>query len=104
MTAYQRRIASAELKVLQQIKHGGGFSVFWATENIDRARAIDRLHWRKHCIAPRKGAAYGKFPWCNYYLTRTGQRYLRSLLKPRPPHPPDPSARHRHRPRVQPHW
>jgi hypothetical protein len=78
MTAYQRRCEAAEAKVIEQIKKHGGFSIFWATENMDRARAIGRLHRKKGLIAPRKGKAYGQFPWCNYLIKKTTKHTYKS--------------------------
>lgn len=67
-SAYARRKARIEAQVIAQVKESGGFSVFWATENMERARAIDRLHWKLGFIAPKKGRGAGRFPWCGYKL------------------------------------
>lgn len=64
-TAWLKRKTSVENKVLARIKDEGGFSVFWATQSIEIARAIDRLQ-RDERIAPKRGKAYGNFPWCGY--------------------------------------
>ena len=67
-SAYARRKARAEAQVIAQIKEHGGFSVFWATESMERSRAIDRLHWKLGAIVPKKGRGAGRFPWCGYKL------------------------------------
>ena len=67
-SAYARRKARAEAQVIAQIKEHGGFSVFWATESMERSRAIDRLHWKLGVISPKKGRGAGRFPWCGYKL------------------------------------
>lgn len=67
-SAYARRKARAEAQVIAQIKEHGGFSVFWATESMERARAIDRLHWKLGVIVPKKCRGAGRFPWCGYKL------------------------------------
>ncbi len=47
MTKWQLRKIKAEQKALQYLKeHDGIFSTFWATENIDRAYALERLDKR----------------------------------------------------------
>lgn len=65
---------AAEAKVLEQVRLCGGFSVFWATENMDRARAIERLHRKKGMIEPKKGKAYGRFPWCGYRIVKPNDK------------------------------
>ena len=67
-SAYARRKARAEAQVIAQIKEHGGFSVFWATESMERSRAIDRLHWKLGVISPKKGRGAGRFPWSGYKL------------------------------------
>lgn len=69
-SAWRKRCQAAEAKVLEQVRLCGGFSVFWATENMDRARAIERLHRKKGMIEPKKGKAYGRFPWCGYRIVK----------------------------------
>lgn len=69
-SAWRKRCQAAESKVLEQVRLCGGFSVFWATENMDRARAIERLHRKKGMIEPKKGKAYGRFPWCGYRIVK----------------------------------
>lgn len=54
-----------EREVLKQIGEHGGFSVFWATEFQQRARAIERLQK----AGTIKRIARGQFPWCPYRLT-----------------------------------
>ena len=67
-SAYARRKARYEAQVVKQVREEGGFSVFWATENIDRARAIDRLHRKLGVIEPQKGRGNDRFPWSGYKL------------------------------------
>ena len=69
-SAWRKRCQAAESKVLDEVRLCGGFSVFWATENMDRSRAIDRLHRKKGMITPKKGKAYGSFPWCGYRIVK----------------------------------
>ena len=69
-SAWRKRCQAAESKVLEQVRLCGGFSVFWAAENMDRARAIERLHRKKGMIEPKKGKAYGRFPWCGYRIVK----------------------------------
>lgn len=66
-TPYSRRKASLEAKVVAQVRDGGGFSVFWATESLERARAIQRLTQRG-VIVRKTGRGWGRFPWCGYRL------------------------------------
>ena len=58
--AYQARKARIERRVLDQVRECGGFSVFWATQSMEVARAVDRL-------AKQGRIKYGRasaFPWC----------------------------------------
>ena len=66
-SAWVRRKTLAENKVLKQIRENKGFSVFWATENQDRARAIDRLQQRG-IIAHNRKSKLDRFPWCVYRI------------------------------------
>ena len=54
----------AEADVASQVANHGGFTVFWITENQERARAADRLV-EKGIIEPVDGKS---FPWCGYRL------------------------------------
>lgn len=69
VTAWQQRKASAEAKVLSQVRESGGFSVFWATETTERAAAIHRLQGRGD-IQHLSGKSYGQFPWCGYRMRK----------------------------------
>jgi hypothetical protein len=69
MTPHQKRTLAVETQVLDRVRQEGGFSVFWATQSIEIARAIDRLHWKLGVIERRKGRGKGRFPWCGYQLT-----------------------------------
>lgn len=51
-----------ETEVLAQVRKFGGFTVFWATENLKRAHAIERLTEAGH-IRRKRG---GSYPWCPY--------------------------------------
>lgn len=66
MTAYQKRKAKDEQKVLEHIQKFGGFSLFSAY-SIGVLRAIRRLENRKK-IAPKKGKYFGEYPWCGYKI------------------------------------
>jgi|WetSurMetagenome_2_1015567.scaffolds.fasta_scaffold126327_2 hypothetical protein len=50
-----------EEEVMAQVMRHGGFSVFWVTENHNRAHAAKRLQDRGAIV--RDG---GAFPWCAY--------------------------------------
>jgi hypothetical protein len=52
-------------QVIRQVKKNGGFSVFWATERLDRARVITQLE-SDGIIQRKKGRGFGEFPWCGY--------------------------------------
>ena len=60
-----RTRAGREREVLEQVKRFGGFSVFWGTENRNRAHAIDRLVEQGDIVADGKHI----FPWCGYKVT-----------------------------------
>lgn len=57
-----RTRAGREAEVLAQIEQFKGFTVFWATENRIRARAIVRLE-RSGRI---ERVAGDQFPWCSF--------------------------------------
>lgn len=50
-----------EAEVLAQVTRHGGFSVFWVTENQNRAHAAMRLEKRGDILN-----CGGAFPWCAY--------------------------------------
>jgi hypothetical protein len=71
---YAMRKAALEAMVIKKVREDGGFSVFWATESLERARAIDRLHWKLGIIAPKTGRGKGQFPWCGYKIKKHEKR------------------------------
>ena len=58
---------SLRSQVLRQVKENGGFSVFWATERLDRAKVICELE-KAGIISRKPGEEFGEFPWCGYVL------------------------------------
>lgn len=42
-TPHDLRKARVDGEIIAQVKTYGGFSVFWATDNMERAKAIERL-------------------------------------------------------------
>jgi hypothetical protein len=53
-----RTKAGREVEVLAQIRDHGGFTVFWATANLKRAHAIERLE-----AAGRIRVTPRQYPW-----------------------------------------
>lgn len=51
-----------EEEVLELLRQNGYFTVFWATDNLNRAHAIERLETTKRIVRLDKGA----FPNCYY--------------------------------------
>lgn len=62
-----RTRSGRETEVLDQVAIYRGFSVFWATENRNRAAAIARLEQRQ--VIDR--LSQSQYPWCAYQLTAT---------------------------------
>jgi hypothetical protein len=52
-------------QVIRQVKENGGFTVFYATARLDRARVIDQLQ-KEGTIKRKTGKAFGQFSWCGY--------------------------------------
>lgn len=71
-SAYLKRRAAVERKVLAQVRDERGFSIFWATESMERARAIQRLE-RAGAIRALKGRRAGNYPWCGYEMAEGGK-------------------------------
>ena len=66
-SAYRKRQAAVQNRILQEVEFNGGFSIFWATETDERARAIEMLE--KHGrITRKRGRGWGRYPWCGYKL------------------------------------
>lgn len=63
----RRRLA--ELEVIEQVNHCGGFSIFWITATQTRARAGDRLV-KSGTIVRKRGKGFGRYPWCGYKIAK----------------------------------
>ena len=53
-----------ELEVIKQVRDHGGFSIFWVTENQNRAHAATSLVARRVLVEYRKCS----FPWHSYKI------------------------------------
>jgi hypothetical protein len=64
-----KQLRSLRKEVLEQVRTCGGFSVFWACDNLRRAKAIMRLQ-KTGVIVRRQGAKNDVFPWCVYEIIK----------------------------------
>jgi hypothetical protein len=64
----RRTRRGSELEAVEQVRRFGGFTVFWATDDMRRARALERLSDRGVIVRLRRQPR--PFPWCAYRLGR----------------------------------